>query len=527
MQHQWPSPIVVFGLVTLVVASGTALADDKRLIFIGVHGSEGIPPNAIAAIEDVVRAELPQAAKVRGFTLAPLEQASGVALEASTCERAPCRRDIARKLAASHVLAARIEALRPTTPETAKEKRPSMSAEPGRIVLVKPGDLKKDKAIDITIPRPETLVHGPAGSTDRTIGRGYRVTLWLEDAKSSDVVDAVRLEGEVPFLVGQSRIATDKLLEAASPRDVVARERLKKTAQSYEKAGRVRDAVRSYRRAVSTAPFHPDAALLMLEIVRVYDRAGALDDANATITEWVDGYGPRSAWGRAGIGGDDVQSKLASEATTLLFDRATHAHHAAQALVVVDDVAALEVVPPDVAETQAKKASLIDTSLLSYRLFVESYPDHEDAPRAALYFAEALFDAGRYEEAADAFAQAAAVTHPGQKDAARGAVYALEREIEKAGADGRIEPFNPDKALRVPPKEMNVPLLFRRYIEAIDRAVVVDPTNEFTPTFALRAAQAYAAYGQRAAAKERLSAIVANWPRSKAAPRAKELLSTL
>lgn len=509
-------------------ASTAAGAAEKRLVFIGVHGTEGVPDNARKAIEDVVRAELPQASKVRGFTLTPLDKVAGLVGEASRCERAPCRKAIAGSLAATHVLSARIEPLRPASTSTkdARAERPSMSAEPGRIMLVKPGDLKKDQAIDISIPRPETLVHSPLSPAERTVGRGYRVTIWLEEARTMEIVDAVRTEGEVPFLVGQGRIATDKLLEAASPRDVVARERLKKTAQSYEKAGRTRDAVRSYRRAISTAPFHPDAAELLLEVVAVYDRAGSTSEANEALDEWFESYGPRSAWGRAGIGGDEVQARLASTTTTLLFSRATQAHTAAEALVPAAVPEGTEP-PPEVVEMRARRAALIDVALHSYRTFIESYPGHDDAPRAALYFAEALFDDERFEEAADAFAQAASFAHKGQKDAAHGAVYALEKEIERAGKDGRIEPFTPDTTLRVSPREMAIPSLMKRYVEAIDRAVLLDPTFEFTPVFALRAAQVFAVYGHRATAKERANAIVTSWPKSKAAPRAKELLKLL
>lgn len=516
------------GCALALLAATSASAAEKRLVFIGVHGVEGVPDNARKAIEDVVRAELPQASKVRGFTLVPLEQVAGLVGEASRCERAPCRQAIAGSLAATHVLSARIEPLRPapTTSKASPVERRTLSAEPGRILLVKPGDLKKDQAIDISIPRPETLVHSPLSPAERTVGRGYRVTIWLEEVRAMEIVDAVRTEGEVPFLVGQGRIATDKLLEAASPRDVVARERLKKTAQSYEKAGRTRDAVRSYRRAISTAPFHPDAAELLLEVVAVYDRAGSTAEANEALDEWFESYGPRSAWGRAGIGGDEVQARLATTTTGLLFARATQAHTSAEALAVPEVPEGTEP-PPDVVEKRAQKAALIDVALHSYRTFIESYPGHDDAPRAALYFAEALFDAERFEEAADAFAQAASFSHKGQKDAAHGAVYALEKEIERAGADGRIEPFTPDTTLRVSPREMTIPSLMKRYVEAIDRAVLLDPTFEFTPVFALRAAQVFAVYGHRTTAKERANAIVTSWPKSKAAPRAKELLKLL
>lgn len=453
--------LIALALAALL-APGVAHAGkaERRLVNLGLSPSADVDPKVERALEDTVAAHVDQAAQVRGYELVPLRRVSGLEEEAAACRARACRRDILRRLAASHGLSGTLE------------RRP----------------------------------------------RGYRVSFWLEDAKTGELIRAVRLEGEVPALVGRLRAAVEEVLEAGAPKEAVARERLLKTARGYLKKARVDDAVRTLERAVDLAPFHPDAARAQLEIVDVFDKR----DDEARVLEAVDVaiemYGPRSMWAKAEIGGDEVQRDVHRRLLEVLSRRGTTAHRKALALTSDGDA--------------SQRRSLLEGARQLYRRYVLAMgvlgddgrlpAGDEEAAEITFYLGEVEYELGAFEEAARAYRAVRDTDGARQREeAAANVLFALEKALTSTGA------FDPAAAPLLKEPRRELPPLLASYVEGALKLAELAGGRDDAPSYLYRAAAAELAFGRKEEGRKLLEQVVAGWPKSEAGRAAKAFLTTL
>ncbi|HET8761458.1 MAG TPA: tetratricopeptide repeat protein [Nitrospiria bacterium] len=182
----------------------------------------------------------------------------------------------------------------------------------------------------------------------------------------------------------------------------------------YQEQDRTADAVAAYQAFLLAAPLHPNAPKFQSAIADAYTRAkwqGPLIEARERLVEQ---YTPGTSWTRAN-----------PEAWT----------HAAQPLV---KDALYQLALYDHAQAQqSRRPAAWDKALARHDRFLALFPKDVEAPRMVWLRGEALFELGRYADAADAYRRSAYdyPLHPQTRDAAYAAVAARDRLIP---ADGPV-----------------------------------------------------------------------------------------
>lgn len=443
--------LLVVGLV-LCAASVSAGTGERRLVSFGLQRGPAVPEEVFRTLDDAYRAQLEQAASERGFKLQRLSRVAGLEEQAKACKAAACRAAISARLAASHTLR---------------------------------GAVERHQA-------------------------GYALSLFLEQADDGAFTGGERMAGSVPVLVGKLRAGVDGLLEDLSPKDGVARGRLAKTARAYLEKGRTDDAVRTLERAIALSPFHPEAARLTLEKLRLLDgdpEGGAA--AFAATLEALELYGPRSVWALTGIGGESAQRTVHVALRQRLVQLGTQRQKEAAALK---------------GEAKAERLLLAERA---YGAFLDEFPDEEEAAEMELYLAECEYERGAFVDAAGHYAAVAereAAPAALRRQAASSAVHARERELEEATRRGELSALDLGGALVAPAEPVELSAEETAFIEAIDRLASAFDDEADAAAFAYRAAQIHVLRGHEAEGRRRLAEVASRWPKSKAGRTAKAAL---
>ncbi len=256
-------------LMLLGASAAHAQADaPAKLLFLKLHGSNGL---AKTTAEDAVETQLNKAGPERGWELVSLGRVMGLEEKARACQNASCRQAIAQKLQATHVLY---------------------------------GTVRKE-------------------------GWKTFVDLILEDS-AGKIVRAKTVEGRAISLGEKVRVGVDQLLEETSPKEATARARLIQTADSYAKAGRTRDEVRTLQRAIQLNPFHNAAPALAARIANAWARAGDFEKAKDESERFVDMYGPLSAWAKTTDDASRAEAQALGRRAAIV--TGTEAHRRARSL---------------------------------------------------------------------------------------------------------------------------------------------------------------------------------------------------
>jgi tetratricopeptide (TPR) repeat protein len=342
-----------------------------------------------------------------------------------------------------------------------------------------------------------------------TAGRDYKVELWLEGS-DGQVISHQVAQGRMFTLTAKIPDLTSSVLEAGSSKEAVTRDRLAKTAVSYERAGRPKDAARTYGRAVAINPFHADAARLSIKIVHVWERAGDVEQAQGALETLLASYGPQSPWGQAGLGGPEVQEEVGRAVSAFLVREGNRQHEAANALA--DDKA-------QAAERQAALVRAFD----AYDRALKLYPDGKvDSGEVAFHLAEVAFELGRFDAAIGGYTLASTQgPTPRQQEASVGLCFALEGKLAKSGI------YDANKSHKVPASAQRLPNLLTRYLAATDALAERFATSKEATVFSYRAAQAELAFGHKNAGKARLQKAIALGTDEDSVKRARRLLGKL
>jgi tetratricopeptide (TPR) repeat protein len=177
----------------------------------------------------------------------------------------------------------------------------------------------------------------------------------------------------------------------------------------YVEKERYQDGAEAYRAFSRRQPMSPDAPRLLGRATEAYARGGFTSLVLESKAELVEQYGPKSAYWRAHPTDLDPQVSAAVQAN--LLDLAHHYHALAQ---------------------KGGSAADRDAAVRWYREYLDAFDAAPQAPATRLMLADALFDGGRFSEAAAEY-ELAAYSYAQAPEAGR-AGYAALVAYDKAEA---------------------------------------------------------------------------------------------
>jgi len=184
----------------------------------------------------------------------------------------------------------------------------------------------------------------------------------------------------------------------------------------YQAQDRTADAVAAYETFLAIAPNHPDAPAFQSAVVDAYTKAKWQAALIAARERLVDRYEPGGAWARAA--GDAARRAARPLVKEALYQLALYDHAQAQT---------------------AKRSDAYEKTVARDDRFLSSFSNDVEAARIVWLRAEALFELGRYDEAAAGYSRAAYdyPLHAQSREAGYAAVVASERAVPP---DGPVSP---------------------------------------------------------------------------------------
>lgn len=252
----------------------------------------------------------------------------------------------------------------------------------------------------------------------------------------------------------------------------------------YQEQDRTADAVAAYEAFLAAAPLHPEAPRFQLAIAEAYTRAkwqSALLEARERL---IERYQPGSTWAKAN---PLVAAQVAYPAVKdTLYQLALYDHSQAQG---------------------KRRPDAWQKALARHDRFLALFPKEVEAGRVAWLRGEALFELGRYDEAAEAYRRSAYEypLHPHTRDAAYAAVAAAERMIP------------PDGAVASPAAA--------RFADETTRFLDAFPDDGRNPDLLMKAAETAARAGQAGQADVLARRLVAQYPKSRWTTPAQRLIA--
>jgi tetratricopeptide (TPR) repeat protein len=191
------------------------------------------------------------------------------------------------------------------------------------------------------------------------------------------------------------------------------------------------EAVDLYKHLISKDKTTPKVAEWFDAVMEVRRKLADIRETEKEVNEITAFFDPKSPWRTANARNADAIAKADDLVAGGLASMANHFHRDAQALQ---------------DKKKQKEADVdFDKAASYYARFLDRYPDHPDSYKFNFFYAEILFDRGRYMDAADQYEKTLAKDLKGEltEDAALGVVYAMESELDKLGvrqkAKGKIE----------------------------------------------------------------------------------------
>jgi len=276
------------------------------------------------------------------------------------------------------------------------------------------------------------------------------------------------------------------------------------------------DAIASYRMFLSLAPLSKDAPSVQDRIVQAYERNRDFDRAFAEREVLIQNYGPNSKWADANKRDPDVLHAAMALSERSLYSSAIFHHK--QALAYKTD---------GKTELAFKE---FQTAARGYGAYLERFPHSKESYDLTFYYAECLYNSFDYEKAGKQYAVVrdsnADTTHT--QEAAEGAVFAIQHEIEQETKAGKI-PARPvilsaqrKDGEKIEP--MPLPPIVQSYIDAIDGYLKIFPKCDRAAAFAHNAGVIYYTYNQFPEARTRFQGVITNYPDSMVAKLATNLI---
>lgn len=181
--------------------------------------------------------------------------------------------------------------------------------------------------------------------------------------------------------------------------------------EGYLAVGQPALAIRTFDHLLHDDPMAPDSPRVQAAIVDAYRSRDDLGRTLAATDRLVSDHGPDSAWRRANADHPEALSRADDVVERVLRRTAVEVH---QQGLIRDD------------------RDLLAAASERYGTYLTHFPDTADAYGLRFWYAEALFDLGRYDRAADEYERVVALDPTGKhlRDAAWNAIVAIERQIE-------------------------------------------------------------------------------------------------
>lgn len=276
------------------------------------------------------------------------------------------------------------------------------------------------------------------------------------------------------------------------------------------------DAISAYRMFLSLAPLSKDAPSVQDRIVQSYERDRDFDHAFAERELLIQNFGPGSKWAEANKRDPDVLRSAQELSERSLYSSAIFHHKQALAYKTDGKV--------DLAYKE------FQTAAKGYTSYLDRFPHSKEAYDLSFYAAECLYNsfdfaaaATRYEQVRDSNAD---TTHT--QEAAEGAVFALQHEIEAETKSGKLAPHPVILSSQRKEGEKiaaeKLPPLVQHYVDAIDGYLKIFPKCDRAPAFAHNAGVIFYTYNQFDEARKRFQTVVTSYPDNMVAKLATNLI---
>lgn len=208
--------------------------------------------------------------------------------------------------------------------------------------------------------------------------------------------------------------------------DEKAYERLDRMASLLMSKDRSDEAAELYNHLIEHDRTSPKVVEYFDALLEMHRKIGDLRETEREINRLTENFSPKGPWANRNQGDQkaiDGANELVSSSLAWL---STTYHKEAQEN---------EQKGRTNARLKAQASDEYDKAARYYAEFLELYPNHEDAYKFNFYYAEILYDRGRYLEAADQYAKTLDKDTKGEfvEDAALGTVYAIEGELCRTG----------------------------------------------------------------------------------------------
>ena len=275
------------------------------------------------------------------------------------------------------------------------------------------------------------------------------------------------------------------------------------------------EAIACYQVLLTEDPNSVEAPATQEKIIQAYERDRNFDKAADEIVKLVANYGEGSRWAETNKHEPETLEKTRDLIEKRLRSSATRHHQ--QAL-------------------EYKKAAQLDKMKAEYEKaaaaygdYLKRYPHAKDIYDVTFFYAETLYSSLDFQGAAAAYAKVRDdnTDNKYQTDAARGAVLALKREVEREQRAGTLADLptlyakdrkEGEKIVPIP-----IPELLQKFIAAADAFVKAVPKDEEAPSYAYTAAETFYKYNQYDEARKRFADIVKRWPQDEVAAFASNL----
>jgi len=187
-------------------------------------------------------------------------------------------------------------------------------------------------------------------------------------------------------------------------------------AEGYLAVGHPALAIRTFEHLLRDDPMAPEAPEIQGAIVEAYRSRDDLARTLAATDRLVTDFGPDSGWRRANADHGEALARADETLERTLRRTAVEIH---QLGLKRDD------------------RDLLAAASVRYATYLSHYPETAASYGLRYWYAEALFDLGRYDRAADEYERVVAIDPTGKhvRDAAWNAIVAIEHQIEAARED--------------------------------------------------------------------------------------------
>ena len=280
----------------------------------------------------------------------------------------------------------------------------------------------------------------------------------------------------------------------------------RKMADVYFDQTKHPDAIAAYRLVLKKNPLAKDAPQIRQRIVAALDRDRKLEESARESQLLADQFKPGSPWYQKFQGEPDLLAAAQELAERSLYSSAVYQHQ--QALVYKQEK----------KFDQAKP--VFEAAAQSYGNYLARFPGSKSAYEMQFYYAECLYNALHFPEAAEQYAEVRDSTQDSRflTEAAFAAVLSWQKEVEREVQQRKIPELKPLRSTERPEGEAIKVIALagseKGQIAASDQYVLKLKADSKAPGIAYQAAELFYAHNDFPEARRRFEQILKSYPRS-------------